>query len=179
MPSRLVSRHVVPQSQPVHHHQPAQGVPSAPALAPPRSSPVRTTVIQPALVHNVPANQDVAAPTILTATEDPYEDARPLTLATPQPNDDPLPRSWYPKPWQEFIDHAQGYILKYMACIYPFPNGVCSQLTARENVATAFGTFRLVSDHNLDRDSCKLTYPPPSPMSCIQIDIPCQSTSTA
>ncbi|KAF9784419.1 hypothetical protein BJ322DRAFT_1021176 [Thelephora terrestris] len=128
----------VEESTGVQFNEPARGhQPAPPALVPPPS--------QPAPVQQIPV-----APIIPAVVEEPYQEPRPLTLPTPNPDDPPLPRSWYPKPWQHLIDHAQGYMLHYMAFFDPFPNGTSSHIRAREDITMAFSTYNMVYDDLLD-----------------------------
>jgi hypothetical protein len=96
-----------------------------------------------------------APPIAPTVVEDLDEHTNPYTLPALNPDDPPPARSWYPKPWQQLIDHAQSYILNYMAFFDPFPNGIISQIRAREDMAAAFRTFPMISEYSLDVRSCK------------------------
>lgn len=104
-----------------------------------------------------PEPAPLAFPTVL---EDSDHDSRSWILPASDPDDGPYLRSWYPKPWQDLIDHAQSYILNYMVFVDPFPHGSYSQTMAREDMMAAWSSFSLVSPHFLDPDSCKLNSPP-------------------
>ena len=112
--------------------------------------PVPTTPAQPAAAQQEPVRREIHE-----------DDLHPLdvaivTLPTLVPDDNPPPQSSYPKPWQDFLNHLQDYILNHIAFIHPFPSGYYLQSSIRENAAMAFSTFRRTyQDYVLSKRSCK------------------------
>lgn len=115
-------------------------------------------LVNPLPVQDTPVRPTAAPPMVPTVLEDSDDDSHTLALPMPDPDDSPHPRTWYPKPWQQFIDHAQCHILYYMMFVDPFPPGPYSQIMVREEVAAAFNTFYDVHGIFLDPDSCKFTH---------------------